>query len=63
MGPAEALTGPVERNDVMTVRRHLECIEAGADREMYRAVSRKLVELTQKKHPDSDYTEMRRLLK
>ena len=63
VGPAEALTGPVERNDVMTVRRHLECIEAGADREMYRAVSRKLVDLAQKKHPDSDYTEMRRLLK
>ncbi|MDD7515917.1 Rossmann-like and DUF2520 domain-containing protein [Ruminococcus flavefaciens] len=62
VGPVEALTGPVERNDVSTVQKHIECMNKENDRAMYRAVSRKLVEVAQKKHPDSDYTRMRKIL-
>ena len=29
-GPVEALTGPVERGDVRTVARHLDCLPEGS---------------------------------
>jgi len=38
-GPTAALTGPVARGDVETVRRHLEILR-GADAELYRTLSR-----------------------
>ncbi|MBP5578605.1 MAG: DUF2520 domain-containing protein [Ruminococcus sp.] len=63
VGPQEALTGPVERNDIETVARHIQCMDNDTDREMYRAVSRKLVEIAQYKHPENDYSEMKKLLK
>jgi predicted short-subunit dehydrogenase-like oxidoreductase (DUF2520 family) len=39
MGPAAALTGPVARGDVETVRRHLDAL-SGADRDAYRDLAR-----------------------
>ena len=57
-GPVEALTGPIERNDVATVEAHLRCFESATERELYQAVSRKLVEVAQRRHPDADYTRM-----
>ena len=62
VGPNEALTGPVERNDVSTVSKHLRCFDTDNDRAMYTSVSRKLTEIASKRHPDSDYSEMERLL-
>lgn len=62
VGPNEALTGPVERNDVSTVKKHLRCFDTDNDRAMYTSVSRKLTEIASKRHPDSDYSEMERLL-
>lgn len=61
-GAAEALTGPVERCDIPTVKKHLECIPEGTDRELYRFASLKLVELACKKHPERDYSGMIKLL-
>lgn len=61
-GPAGALTGPVERNDAATVMKHIECLDNAADRDMYRAVSMKLVELALEKHPDRDYSALRSCL-
>jgi predicted short-subunit dehydrogenase-like oxidoreductase (DUF2520 family) len=43
-GPRAALTGPVARGDVETVRRHLAAL-SGADRELYRTLSRAALEL------------------
>jgi predicted short-subunit dehydrogenase-like oxidoreductase (DUF2520 family) len=37
LGPASALTGPVRRGDVATVRRHLAALAPG-DRALYRAL-------------------------
>lgn len=62
VGPAQALTGPIERNDVQTVQKHIECLNQESDKSMYKAVSRKLVEVAQKRHPDSDYRKMNRVL-
>ena len=61
-GPVAALTGPVERCDTSTVIRHLECIKDEQDRTMYKSVSLKLIELAQKKHPDTNYEYMRQIL-
>jgi predicted short-subunit dehydrogenase-like oxidoreductase (DUF2520 family) len=42
--PAEMLTGPVRRGDVVRVERHLDALE-GEDRELYRELSRLLLPL------------------
>lgn len=57
----QALTGPIERNDVQTVRKHLECLRE-ADQKMYRTLGAKLVEIAKRKHPDTDYEELLKLL-
>ena len=57
-GPIEALTGPIERNDTATVAAHLRCFESATELELYRAVSRKLVDVAQRRHPDADYQHM-----
>lgn len=43
-GPAGALTGPVARGDVDTIRAHLHALQA-ADAELYRALSRAALDL------------------
>lgn len=62
-GPVGALTGPVERNDVSTVKKHISCIENDIDANIYKSVTKKLTEMAQKRHPESDYTEMKALLR
>lgn len=62
VGPIEALTGPIERGDISTIIRHLECISPESDREMYKCVSLKLTELAQEKYPDKDYENMKQIL-
>jgi predicted short-subunit dehydrogenase-like oxidoreductase (DUF2520 family) len=44
-GPAAALTGPVARGDVETIRRHLAALD-GADAALYRALSRAALALS-----------------
>lgn len=61
-GPVEALTGPVERCDAATVEKHLACFSSAKDREMYRVVSQKLVQLAQEKNPDRDYEMLQEIL-
>ena len=60
-GVTRALTGPVERCDVRTVSRHLSCLPAD-DRELYTALSRKLVAIASGKHVDRDYSPVLALL-
>lgn len=57
-----ALTGPVERNDFGTVIKQFEVL-APPDLHIYKALSKKLLELAVKKHPEQDYTDMRQILK
>lgn len=53
--PAEALTGPIERNDVLTVKKHLQVLD---DREqaVYKNLGDVLVELAGRKNPGRDYS-------
>lgn len=63
-GPAAALTGPVERNDLNTVAEHLHALERADPEtaELYRFLSSRLVKIACDKHPDRDYTELKELL-
>ncbi len=63
VGPISALTGPVERNDVSTVKKHIACISGGTNADIYRAVSEKLTEMAKERHPQADYTEMEKILR
>lgn len=56
-----ALTGPIERGDLLTVKNHLSVL-GGADWEMYRILGKKLVEIAECKNPDRDYSEITDLL-
>ena len=60
-GARGALTGPVERNDAETVARHLEVLSDDM-REVYRALSVRLLAIASQKYPERDMTELARLL-
>lgn len=62
-GPVEALTGPVERNDAGTLRRHLANIDLPERRMLYKLLSARLSALAKQKHPEKDYSEIDSLTK
>jgi predicted short-subunit dehydrogenase-like oxidoreductase (DUF2520 family) len=45
VGPASALTGPIERGDLSTVAGHLAALDPG-ERDAYRALAREAARLT-----------------
>lgn len=61
LGTEAALTGPIERGDMETVWKHLECIPEES-KEMYLVLGRKLVEIAKKKNPQKQYDEMMEVL-
>ena len=60
-GPVSSLTGPVERCDVDTIRKHMDAL-TGDERQAYAAVSKCLVQVAVQKHPDRDYRDLLRVL-
>ncbi|MBP3380968.1 MAG: DUF2520 domain-containing protein [Ruminococcus sp.] len=62
-GLTDALTGAVERCDIRTVEEHIRCIDSEEDRQIYKALSLKLTELAEIKHPETDYSGMYRILR
>lgn len=60
-GPMLQLTGPIERNDTGTVRKHLEVLSED-EKEVYIAASKAVLKLAKRKHSDRDYNEMVTLL-
>ena len=75
MGCEAALTGPVDRNDCGTVKKHLAAMAeeprsgAGADgadtaiTAVYKLLSQELIKVAEKKYPKRDYGELAELLK
>lgn len=53
----EALTGPVERGDSATIERHLQVLE-GENKQIYKLLSKKALEIAKRKHLDREYQEM-----
>lgn len=60
-GCAGALTGPIERGDMGTVKKHLS-VMGEEQQKLYRACGRKLIDLAREKHPGQDYGPMEELL-
>lgn len=62
-GPAAALTGPIERGDIGTVKKHLDALaDDPGIREVYRILSLRAADVAKAAHPDRDDTELRKLL-
>ena len=62
-GCAQALTGPIERGDLQTVRKHLGQIRRPEWEQAYRAAGNLAVQLAAQKNPGRDYTEIEDCLK
>ncbi len=63
-GFSDSITGPVERNDVYTVKNHLRAISDCKDIEdVYRLLSLEVLKVAEKKHKDRDYGELKALLR
>ncbi len=62
-GSIKALTGPVERNDIKTVQKHMACFPTKKEKELYCTVSSNLIQIAGEKHPETDYSEMERILR
>ena len=60
-GIAGALTGPIERNDVTTLKRHQDCL-GQEEWKLYRRLAKPLVAIAKEKYPDRDYGEIEGLL-
>ena len=63
-GCAAALTGPVDRNDILTVEKHLAALD-GSERikDAYKALSSELILIAKEKYPFADYEKLEMLLK
>lgn len=61
-GYEKALTGPIERNDIETVKKHLAVLE-GNSRTAYQTVSRQVLDIAKMKNEDRDYSKMEDVLK
>ncbi|MCI8956202.1 MAG: DUF2520 domain-containing protein [Eubacterium sp.] len=61
-GCEKALTGPIERNDIETVKKHLAVLD-GNHNIAYQAVSRQVLEIAKMKNKDRDYSNMEDILK
>lgn len=56
-GPVAALTGPIERDDTVTVAKHVAVIPS-AYQQTYRVLSKAVIDVAQIKHPSRNYVEM-----
>jgi predicted short-subunit dehydrogenase-like oxidoreductase (DUF2520 family) len=62
-GPAAALTGPIERGDVGTVKKHLDVLGNDPEtREIYRVLSLRAADVSRAAHPGRNDAALRELL-
>ncbi|MCD7825163.1 MAG: DUF2520 domain-containing protein [Clostridiaceae bacterium] len=61
-GPAEALTGPVERCDAETVKMHLNVLSGRTEEQIYRILGQELIAIAKQKNPERDYTALENIL-
>lgn len=62
LGTEAALTGPVERNDIATVEKHLAVLD-DEEKQIYTSLSGQILKVAERKNPDRDYSELEKLLK
>lgn len=61
-GLKEALTGPIERNDIQTIEKHISILDGNA-KQIYKAVSQKVLDIAKDKNEDRDYRKIEEILK
>ena len=61
-GAEQSLTGPIERGDISTIAKHLNCLSK-QKKEIYIPLSLALIDIAEKKHTNKDYSNMREILK
>ena len=61
-GPVSALTGPIERGDTQTVKKHLSCLTEKHDRQLYALLGLEQVKMAQQKHSGQDFGALADLL-
>lgn len=57
-GMIQSLTGPIERGDIGTVKSHLNVLD-DEDKELYKLISKKLLDIAIIKNKDRDYTDLK----
>lgn len=60
-GIVKALTGPIERGDAITIKKHLKCLNE-EDTKIYKLLSKKLLEISKIKNENRDYTELENVI-
>ncbi|WP_010288734.1 Rossmann-like and DUF2520 domain-containing protein [Kurthia massiliensis] len=58
-GAVAALTGPIERNDVTTIEKHLQALEA-SEKEVYATLAKLVIDTAQVKYPAQSYDVLKR---
>ena len=61
-GVINSLTGPVERGDAETVKKHLECFGSEDDKELYTLLSRLLIPVAQARNPERSYRSVKEVI-
>lgn len=61
-GVMKALTGPIERNDIATVKKHLDILNED-QKEAYIGASKLVLQVAKEKNKDRDYIEIEEILK
>lgn len=61
-GVDDALTGPVERGDTETVKKHIDALN-GEMKSIYLLLSRRLLKIAERKNPDRNYENLKRILR
>lgn len=60
-GTKNALTGPVERHDVQTVKKHLKVLKQD-QKETYLSLTGEIIKIAEKRHPEISYADMKQVL-
>lgn len=61
-GALAALTGPIDRNDISTVEKHLTVLD-NVTSDLYKLLSAELVRTAKQKYPERDYSDLENLLR
>jgi len=61
LGCIDALTGPIDRNDITTVKEHLSVLDENSLK-IYNLLSNELIEIAKKKYQDRNYEDLKKLL-
>ena len=60
-GIKESLTGPIERGDLLTIKKHVNSMDK-SNQELYRVLSRNIVPIAKEKNKSRDYSEIEEYL-